>query len=171
MIIYVIINKITKMLYVGQTTLKLKERWYQHKSSGVGCIFFAIKKYSAENFEIFEIARAASQQELDELEIFYISLLDTTNPSVGYNILPGGRGGGRFNFKGKTQPASHRKKMSEGMKKRWQTSPPSRVCSESMKEKMSERRRLWWSQQTTEKKSLMTKKRLETRTEKMSIHN
>lgn len=93
--IYCITNAINGKQYVGQTVQKLSIRWASHKRQTGGCraLSNAIKKYGASNFAIEELAEAASQSELDELERHWISMLNTMWPN-GYNLNSGGNGTG-----------------------------------------------------------------------------
>ena len=54
----------------------------------------AIKKYSKENV-IFSVLELCNQEELNEREIHYVSLFDSNNKEVGYNLTEGGK----FNFR------------------------------------------------------------------------
>ena len=70
-IIYCITNKVNGKRYIGQTTMPLYKRWHAHKKANGRCISIAaaIKKYGVDAFEIIEIDRAFSREELDEKEV------------------------------------------------------------------------------------------------------
>jgi group I intron endonuclease len=91
-IIYRVTNKVNGKRYIGQTTMQLSKRWHAHKRADGRCVSLsaAIKKYGAECFEVVEIDRAYSRQELDAKEIAYIEAERTQDPEVGYNLRPGG---------------------------------------------------------------------------------
>ena len=94
-IIYIITNSINDKVYIGQTIQTLKSRWQAHCRKGSleeqnMQIKRAIKKYGKENFSIKELERC-SIAELDEKEIYYISLYDSYNK--GYNSTKGGKSG------------------------------------------------------------------------------
>lgn len=75
-IVYKITNKITGRVYIGQTTESIEKRWQRHKGyqSNDGTYFHnAIKKYGPENFIVEIIDEAKDQQELNDLEFFYIN--------------------------------------------------------------------------------------------------
>lgn len=98
--IYVIENQINGKLYVGQTTSSLSQRWHSHACEarrGVALtpIYRAISKYGVAAFRVFKISSAASQEELDRLEIFFIRSLNSMVGKWGYNVSLGG-GGGRL---------------------------------------------------------------------------
>ena len=92
-IIYQIRNKVNGKLYIGQTIRSLEDRWSGHKSDakygGELPICRAISKYGSDNFEVSEIAKASSRDELDVLEQKYIRELNTLKPN-GYNLREGG---------------------------------------------------------------------------------
>lgn len=98
MIIYKITNRINGKLYVGQTTQTLQERWQQHvwDASKPRCrhypFYRAMCKYGKESFQIESICEATSIEELNELEQYWISMLQTTDRLRGYNVAPGGYG-------------------------------------------------------------------------------
>ncbi len=93
MIIYLIRNKINGMCYVGQTTRDLQKRINEHRSGSASSkntyIGRAIKKYGKDNFDFSLIDKCGALDELNKLEVFYISLFNTLKPS-GYNIALGG---------------------------------------------------------------------------------
>lgn len=97
-LIYIITNSINGKVYIGQTIQTLKKRWQEHCRKGFSDsernmrIKRAINKYGRENFRIIELERC-STEELDEKEIYYISLYDSYNS--GYNSTKGGKSGTR----------------------------------------------------------------------------
>jgi group I intron endonuclease len=99
MIVYLIRNKKNGRLYVGKTVGSLADRWYQHvwrakNRPQVHCMLHrAIRSYGAEAFEISELAKAESAEQLNSLEKHFIKCLNTYPPSrIGYNLTPGGDG-------------------------------------------------------------------------------
>ena len=100
--IYCITNSITGKKYVGQSTQSIEARWRQHCSLHSGCrvIKNAILKYGIDAFSIEKIAIAESQSELDILEQFWISKLNTISPN-GYNLSSGGNGAGKMSDESK----------------------------------------------------------------------
>lgn len=92
-IIYLFLNKSNGKCYVGQST-NFYTRYRVYK--GGHCqdqpkIYNAFKKYGFENFDVKIIAKAENQQQLDELEDFYIDAFDCINN--GYNCKKGGANG------------------------------------------------------------------------------
>ncbi len=99
MIIYLVTNKITGKQYVGQTVFSALYRWRQHVRWGTlvnpksrfGYLHKAIHKHSPEQFSVETIHTCESKEEMDFVETFYISLLNTKAPR-GYNLTDGGEG-------------------------------------------------------------------------------
>lgn len=92
MIVYLITNDINGKQYIGQTIKKLNLRWNEHTSSkSKGALQRAIRKYKKENFSLAILHVCESKEEMDFVETFYISLLNT-RAHVGYNLTDGGEG-------------------------------------------------------------------------------
>lgn len=91
MIVYKITNNINGKVYIGQTTRSLSYRWSCHCTLTSHChaINAAIKKYGKENFTVEQIDVAATREELDQKEIFWIKHYDSMSPN-GYNLHSGG---------------------------------------------------------------------------------
>lgn len=99
MIIYKITNKINGKIYIGQTTLTIKERIASHlKTAKIenrrSAIHLAINSYGIGSFHIEQIDSAISIEELNRKEIYWIETLNCLSPN-GYNIRMGGSQGGR----------------------------------------------------------------------------
>lgn len=88
MLIYKITNKLNGKSYIGQTRKTVAERIRGHiyNRSSVGKEIIANGK---ENFDISVIDCADTQEEIDELERFWISFYNTCE--TGYNTLIGGK--------------------------------------------------------------------------------
>lgn len=97
-IIYIITNSINDKVYIGQTIQPLALRWQGHCRPGFSKneqnmkIKRAIRKYGKENFTIKELEKCLVS-ELDEKEIYYISLYNSYNK--GYNSTKGGKSGSK----------------------------------------------------------------------------
>jgi len=95
MIVYLVTNKTNGKQYVGQSVGTLDYRWKKHLAAvreGSSYYFHrAIRKYSEECFSIELIHVCETKEEMDFVEIFYISLLNTKSPK-GYNSTEGGEG-------------------------------------------------------------------------------
>ena len=97
MIIYKITNKVNGKVYVGKTKRTLETRWAQHRRDANSKIAYfklqkAIKQYGAENFIIEVIDHAATKEEADAKEVYWIRFYNATEK--GYNTSPGGKAGG-----------------------------------------------------------------------------
>lgn len=94
--IYKITNLVTGMVYIGQTTQTLAQRFHGHRycndKRGISFITRAIRKYGAENFKIEEIERCSSQIELNSAECKWIAFYNSHTPN-GYNLRGGGSNG------------------------------------------------------------------------------
>ena len=97
MIIYKITNKINGMMYIGRTAKSLEYRWKRHcQAVNSKHAHFklqdAIKEFGAENFTIEQIDIAATREESDVKEAYWIKYYNSIEN--GYNTSPGGRAGG-----------------------------------------------------------------------------
>lgn len=90
MIIYKVTNKINGKVYIGQTIQPLSERWRKHSYSKKMLMARVINKYGKENFTIEQIDSAASRDELDLKEQYWINFYDSMNHDKGYNLTSGG---------------------------------------------------------------------------------
>lgn len=149
-VIYLVINKINNKIYVGQTVGSFQDRYRGDiaKNTHNEHLRRAINKYGIDNFYIVEEYKVAySQEELDYLEDWYITIYDTMNPSMGYNKRGGGSNGrlseeskqkmsesrkGKFigelhPFYGKTHSEESKKKISESLKGKPSNTPKTPV--------------------------------------------
>ena len=83
--IYKITNTKNDKPYIGITTRPLKKRWDEHKIAET-YVGRAIRKYGEENFSFEELDKAASLNELVELEKSYIKLFNAFNKGYNQNI-------------------------------------------------------------------------------------
>ncbi len=94
MLIYKITNTINLKLYMGLTTVSLKERWSGHRAAANNGtnrhLYNSMRYYGIDKFKIEEIDQAKTLQELGEKERYYIKLYETQNPDKGYNLTAGG---------------------------------------------------------------------------------
>ena len=92
-LIYKITNKINNKLYIGLTTMSLKDRWSCHKSESRAnnstILYKSMRKYGEDNFIIEQIDIANNQLELEEKEIHWIDYYKSLSPN-GYNLTHGG---------------------------------------------------------------------------------
>lgn len=130
-VVYLITNLTNKIVYVGQTIQTLSIRWNEHvccKDKNGFYVQRAIKKYGKENFDITELCSASSQEELDFLEILFITALKSTDLNFGYNLRDGGSRGKHSIrsrrlmseiAKGKPKSTEHRKNTGIGAARVW----------------------------------------------------
>ena len=91
-VIYLLIDGINDMEYVGQTTRSVEERFNEHKKRKKYLISKAIRAHGAENFAIAILKECANKEELDFWEKHFIKSRNTLSPN-GYNLTEGGEGG------------------------------------------------------------------------------
>lgn len=108
MVVYKITNLVNNKIYIGQTTQPIKVRLMQHKRKVKSILGQAISKYGIDNFEIIELAKAETLEQLNDLEIEFIAILNALDKNIGYNIYSGG-----LNYK-KTE--EHKAKISAAHK-------------------------------------------------------
>lgn len=102
MIIYKITNKINGKVYIGQTKRSIEERWRGHCNQAFDKkrdyqkfkLQYAILEFGAENFTVEVIDYAATKEEANRKEIYWIKQYDSVEN--GYNTSPGGRNGGHY---------------------------------------------------------------------------
>lgn len=90
--IYIIKNTVNSKVYIGQTRTSVDQRWKEHlrhAQYGDQVINRAMKKYGVNKFYI-ETLEICDVSILDEREIYYIDLYDSTDKSKGYNVSIGG---------------------------------------------------------------------------------
>lgn len=90
--IYIIKNTVNSKVYIGQTRTSVDQRWKEHlrhAQYGDQIINRAMKKYGVDKFYI-ETLEICDISILDEREIYYIDLYDSTDKSKGYNVSIGG---------------------------------------------------------------------------------
>jgi group I intron endonuclease len=122
--IYKIRNIITNKCYIGETKKSNPLlRWNEHKSKiqkNIGCpaLQDAVKKYGIENFT-FTVLIICFDEDRYKYEMDYIKKYNTMAPN-GYNLTPGGEGGG---FYGKKHSQETINKISQLMKNRYLENP------------------------------------------------
>ena len=110
--------------YIGLTTTSLKQRTKEHKQSAKNgdkkCLYRAIRKYEiVDTFELIEIDKADTIEELREKEIRYIAEYNSYYMNGnGYNMTYGGEGTNGYIF-----TEDDNLKNSERTKKRYEERP------------------------------------------------
>jgi group I intron endonuclease len=143
--IYKITNLCNGKNYIGQS-VDIERRWREHKCPSMRnkniYIQNAFKKYGIENFD-FEVLQECTKEELNELEIKYITELKTQGKAE-YNIAAGGSGNSNqykteeeMKIIGeKISKAKIGKKMSEESKRKMSETRKGRKVSDETKEKI-----------------------------------
>ena len=92
--VYLIINKINNMKYVGQTTRDIKIRFTEHYYNQRSYLGRSMRKYGKNNFKIVNLkifscnSREELRKQLDYWEIWYINYYNLVK--TGYNCAYGG---------------------------------------------------------------------------------
>jgi group I intron endonuclease len=91
--IYKLTNTLNGKYYFGQT-IDFKRRMANHKSSLKKNTYLsnAIRKYGWDNFQQEILIDNVPEEDLNQLEISYIEIHDSTNRKKGYNLTVGGEG-------------------------------------------------------------------------------
>ncbi len=98
--IYVIRNKATNHVYIGQS-ISVHSRIRAHKNKlsrqkhENEYLQNSFNKYGITNFE-FEIIELVEESLLNEREIFYIAKFKSSERKYGYNLVLGGKSGGKL---------------------------------------------------------------------------
>ena len=88
MYIYKTTNLLNGLIYIGLSTKTIEE---STNYIGSGLRFLdAVKKYGQENFSKEILQECTSTDTLRRAEVYWIKRFDSTNPSIGYNLSPGG---------------------------------------------------------------------------------
>jgi group I intron endonuclease len=97
--IYCITNLVNNKIYIGQHAYEDLQAYFKHcirhamnNSGNKTYLYRAIRKYGEDAFVCESILRVDTKEQMDEWEIFFIMLLGTQNPEIGYNIASGGSG-------------------------------------------------------------------------------
>ncbi len=97
MFVYKVTNSVNGKVYIGKWAgLSVESRWRKHLRAAMQGSPYrfhcAIRKYGFNAFVLEIIANAASHEELNQLEIFWITKLRANDPNFGYNMTIGGDG-------------------------------------------------------------------------------
>lgn len=117
MFIYKLINTINNKIYIGLTTEIISERCRKriaeakYRDSRTSYILNAIRKYGSEVFKIEQIDTANSLKELQQKEIYYIALYNSTDRNIGYNLTKGGEGNLGLKMSDKTKDKIRQKAL------------------------------------------------------------
>lgn len=115
--IYITTNKLNGKSYIGKKTFDKKCLWKEYLGSGIN-IKRAIKKYGKESFDRRIIAYAFSDEELNNLEKYYITKFKATEDGNFYNIAGGGDGGYTLKWASEEVKLKRNKKVGQSNKGR-----------------------------------------------------
>jgi len=87
--IYIIKNIVNSKVYIGQTKDSIQKRFGKHLSSCQYVIGKAIKKYGSHKFHV-ELLEETTLDKLNEREMYWIKLYNSTDNRFGYNMSIGG---------------------------------------------------------------------------------
>ncbi len=94
MIVYQATNQKNGKVYIGQTINSLEKRIRDHKSSintrHTNLFVNALRKYGINEFDWDVLCECDSIDSLNKQEKYYISIFDSANRVVGYNLTDGG---------------------------------------------------------------------------------
>jgi len=91
-IIYLILNRLNGMMYIGQTAKTFSKRYkgFKPNKHDAPRLYRAVKKYGKSSFYIYLLEHSKNKEDLDVLEEFYIEKYKTISPN-GYNLNGGGK--------------------------------------------------------------------------------
>lgn len=143
-------------IYIGQH----KSKVFDHKYNGSGIIIKSIKKKRKDDLTTEVIEWCVTQSELDEREIYWISVSNSTNPNIGYNISKGQPTGGTgANNKGRKRTPEIRKKISETTKEVMKNPEIRKKLSDVQKGRCGEKNGFFGKQHTDEQKKRWSEQR------------
>lgn len=114
--VYKIVNDVNDKVYIGITSIGIKERWYEHVSSSRNLaksgnqLYKDMKTYGVDHFHIILLESGISFEDRDEVERYYIAQYNSYAPN-GYNLTLGG-----FDNLGVQWDASRGEKISKALK-------------------------------------------------------
>jgi len=138
-------------IYIGQSVeiARRKSYYKRGKCSGQPLIYNSLKKYGWEAHK-FEVLCECKEDELNDLEVYYIELYQSFNSKFGLNLQSGGSVGKHSEeTKLKISKANTGKKASIETRKKQSDSWKGRVVSENARKNMREgqKGRVWSEEQ------------------------
>ena len=102
MLIYKVTNKVNGKVYIGKTKGSVEARWKKHcyqahdqkRDHMKFKLQYAILEFGAENFTVEQIDCAATTEEANQKEMYWIKHYDSIEK--GYNTSPGGKCGANY---------------------------------------------------------------------------
>lgn len=94
MVVYMIINNVNDMVYVGQTTGSLSERMSDHRGAAkrghTGLLYRDIRECGWDAFDVVVLERCDTIEQLNAYERVWIEETSACEHGVGYNQRDGG---------------------------------------------------------------------------------
>lgn len=96
--VYKLTNIINDKVYIGKTSFDAETRFKEHQResrkqrSQHKPLYFEMYQYTPQNFIIETLFQSDNEEELCDMEIFFIKQYDANNPDKGYNLTLGGGG-------------------------------------------------------------------------------
>ena len=135
--IYKTTNLINNKIYIGKHMSEKVSKTY--KGSGK-ILKQAFKKYGKENFLCEVIATANTEDELNNLEAYWIEQYNSRDPEIGYNIVAGGLGTSGYKHteeaKQKMSKAKTGRRLTEEWKRHVSEANRGKFVSEETREKL-----------------------------------
>jgi len=95
--IYKITNITNNKVYIGKTSKTIEKRFSEHVKNSKNRInrylYDSMNKYGVDNFKIEILDCVNSNNDANNIEIYYISEYNSNNKDFGYNMTIGGDGG------------------------------------------------------------------------------
>lgn len=119
MFIYKLTNTLNNKIYIGLTTETISERCRKriaeakYRNSRNSYILNAIRKHGSAIFKVEQIDTASSLEELQQKEIYYIQLYNSTDRKIGYNLTKGGEGSLGLKMSDETKEKIRQKRLGE----------------------------------------------------------
>ena len=140
--IYYILNKVNGKIYIGQS-VNLNQRLMRHKAELRGNyhpnehLQNAWNYYGEDSFK-FSLLEECDESDLDNLEIHYINLYDTTNRENGYNKDHGGVETRHHSLETRKKISEAKQNLSEETLKRMSEAQKGKKLSDETRKKISE---------------------------------
>lgn len=132
--VYVVLNTQNGKAYIGQTTRSVDVRWRCHinlaRNGGGYRLQQAIRKYGEGVFTLSTLTHAATQNELNLAEDYWVSVFNSVDFDSGYNSVRGGQG--------RNGPCAETTKQKIGAANTGNTNCLGRKISDATKQKMRE---------------------------------
>ena len=97
--IYAITNTVNGKVYIGQHSgdnlqayFRMNLQYAKSKATHKPYLYSAMRKHGANSFVCTSLVQPINKEQMDALESFFIKVLETRDPEIGYNLTDGGDG-------------------------------------------------------------------------------